>query len=318
MTVGVLVAIFIGFLGVLYLLRKYFRGGVCTSTARLDGKTIIVTGANTGIGKETARDLAKRGARVILACRDLQKAHKALCDIKTDTGNKNVIVRKLDLASLESIRKFAEETLKEEERLDILINNAGVYGHSYAKTCDGFEMHFGVNHLGHFLLTNILLDLLKKSAPSRIVVVGARLHEFGTIKFDDINSEKSYNRLGAYNDSKLANNLFTRELSKKLVGTGVTVNCLHPGVIQTELVRHLPFVQWLQFFFYPVVWLLFKTLVDGAQTTIHCAVAEQLETTSGLYFSDCAVCEPHAKAKDDDVAKQLWDLSAEMVGLKEN
>ncbi|XP_078000730.1 retinol dehydrogenase 13-like [Glandiceps talaboti] len=310
------VAVGLGSVTGLFYLRKYFRGGVSTSTARLDGKTVIVTGANTGIGKETARDLAKRGARVILACRDQERANAALEEIKKSTDNKNVVVKMLDLASLQSVRKFAKEINQEESRLDILINNAGVMWCPYMKTQDGFEMQLGVNHLGHFLLTNLLLDLLKKSTPSRIVNVSSIAHEPGKINFDDINSEKEYSKSAAYGQSKLANILFTRELSKKLQGTGVTVNALHPGVIQTELGRHLnKYIRYAMSVLLAPVFL--KTPVDGAQTSIHCAVEEDLKDVSGLYFSDCIPKEPQPQAQDDEVAKKLWDLSAKMVGLEE-
>ncbi|XP_070577918.1 retinol dehydrogenase 11-like [Ptychodera flava] len=303
---------------VLYLLRNFFKGGVCKSTARLDGKTVIITGANTGIGKETAKDLAGRGARVILACRDLEKANQAAAEVKKTSGNQNVIVKKLDLASLASVREFAADINKEESRLDILLNNAGVMWCPYMKTKDGFEMQFGVNHLGHFLLTNLLLDLLKKSAPSRIVTVSSMGHAFvKRVCFEDLNGEKSYNTMHAYSQSKLANILFTRELSKRLEGTGVTANSLHPGAVDTDLSRYIPRILWniLYAVLYPMWMLVLKMPKDGAQTSIHCAVAEELDGVSGLYFSDCAVKEPTSQAKDDGVAKKLWEVSADMVGL---
>lgn len=157
--------------------RFYFAGSECKSKRRLEGQTAIITGANTGIGYETALDLAKRGARVILACRDAQRADEAANKIRKKSGNGNVIVELVDLASFESIRQFCQRIDENEPRLDILINNAAVFGCPKWHTKDGFEMHFGVNHLGHFLLTNLLLDKIKASAPSRIVNVSARLHE---------------------------------------------------------------------------------------------------------------------------------------------
>lgn len=161
-----------------YLTKKfYFAGGVCHSKARLDGKTVIITGANTGIGKETALDLAKRGARVILACRDLNKSLQAADEIRKKTGNGNVFVKLLDLASLESVRQFAKEINAQEDRIDILINNAGIMACPKWKTKDGFETQFGVNHLGHFLLTNLLLDKIKQTGKARIVNVSSLAHE---------------------------------------------------------------------------------------------------------------------------------------------
>lgn len=160
-----------------YLTKKYyFNGGTCTSRARLDGKTVIITGANTGIGKETALDLASRGARVIIACRDLDKASEAAASIRKQTGNGNVVVESLDLGSFESIRRFCERMISREEKINILINNAGVMRCPKMSTRDGFEMQLGVNHLGHFLLTNLLLDKIKASQPSRIINVSSRAH----------------------------------------------------------------------------------------------------------------------------------------------
>uniref|UniRef100_A0A674GGF2 Retinol dehydrogenase 11 n=1 Tax=Taeniopygia guttata TaxID=59729 RepID=A0A674GGF2_TAEGU len=199
-------------------IRRYVAGGRCKSTARLEGKVVIITGANTGIGKETARDLAKRGARVIIACRDTAKAEAAANEIRAETGNQQVIVKKLDLADTKSIREFAERFLAEEKELHILINNAGVMLCPYSKTADGFEMHLGVNHLGHFLLTFLLLERLKQSAPARIVNVSSLAHHGGRIRFHDLHGEKSYNRGLAYCHSKLANVLFTRELARRLQG----------------------------------------------------------------------------------------------------
>ncbi|XP_066280167.1 retinol dehydrogenase 12-like [Branchiostoma lanceolatum] len=317
---AVVIGVVLGVAGVV-LIRKFCGGGVCRSNARLDGKTVVITGANTGIGKETARDIAKRGARVILACRDLTKAEAAAAEIRHDTGNGNVVIEKLDLASLKSVREFAARVNAKESRLDILINNAGIMTCPQWKTKDGFEMQFGTNHLGHFLLTNLLLDLLKKSAPSRVVNVSSLAHTGGHIHFDDINLERSYNPIKAYCQSKLANVLFTKELDRKLQGTGVTTYSLHPGSIPSELQRHLDASYgWLYFFLKPLfiagLWFFGKTRQQGAQTSIHCAVSEGLETSSGQYFTDCAPTEPIPEAKDEAVAKKLWELSEKMVGLK--
>ncbi|XP_067874332.1 retinol dehydrogenase 13 [Heterodontus francisci] len=301
----------------LILLRRWFSGGVCKSKVRLDGKTVIITGANVGIGKETAQDLAHRGARVILACRDLEKANKTAEEIRKASGNGNVLVQKLDLASLQSVRSFANKILETETRLDILINNAGIMRCPKWKTEDGFEMQFGVNHLGHFLLTNLLLDLLKKSTPSRIVTVSSLAHIRGKIHFDDINLDNDYNPAVSYEQSKLANVLFTRELAKKLKGTGVTANSLHPGVVMTELARHMmPNLSlWFKILIASIAIVAFKNPWQGAQTSIYCAVAEELDNVSGLYFSDCCAKEPAPQARDDDDAKKLWELSEKMVGL---
>ncbi|XP_018609724.1 retinol dehydrogenase 12 isoform X3 [Scleropages formosus] len=222
-------------------------GGRWSSAARLDDKTVIITGANTGIGKETARDLAHRGARLILACRDAEKAEAAKKEITEDSGNQNVVVMKLDLSDTKSIRDFAE-----------LINK------------------------GHFLLTYLLMDLIKRSAPARIVNVSSTAHTWGAINLDDINSEKSYDAKKAYGQSKLANILYTRSLAKRLEGTGVTAYSLHPGVVQSELWRHLSTpLQLAVKVFSPFT----KTAVQGAQTSIYCAVEPELEKESGGYYS---------------------------------
>ncbi|KAK2853610.1 hypothetical protein Q5P01_006271 [Channa striata] len=300
----------------LLALRRWMAGRVCRSKVGLEGKTVLITGANTGIGKETALDMAKRGARVILACRDMTKARIAADYIRQKSGNGNVVVKKLDLASLQSVRDLAKDVQENEERLDILINNAGIMQCPKWKTKDGFEMQFGVNHLGHFLLTNCLLDLLKKSAPSRIVIVSSLAHETGRIHFDDINLDGNYKPEISYCQSKLANVLFCRELAARLQDTGVTVYSLHPGVIRTELGRYFfpTLALWKRILLIPFV-MLIKSPWEGAQTTIYCAVDESLANVSGLYYSDCAPKMPAPQALDDVAAKNLWDLSASMVGL---
>ena len=299
------------------VIKKYVAGGVCTSKTTMTGKTVIITGANAGIGKATAIDMAQRGARVIIACRDLKRGEAALKDIVEETGSKEIALKQLDLASLKSVRKFADDINKTEPSVHVLINNAGLaYPPKQSKTEDGFELTMGVNYLGHFLLTNLLIDLLKKSAPSRIVVVASSVHQLLTkeFKFDNMNSEKFYDQWDAYGQSKLACILFTRELAKQLEGSGVTINALHPGVIVTELVTNFsnPVVM---FFLMQGLYLLAKSPEQGAQTTIHLAVSKELKDVSGLYFSDCKIKEPSKEAQDDGAAKKLWEVSADMVGL---
>lgn len=302
--------------GGVFLLKNYFAGGVCRCKGKLDGKTVIVTGANTGIGRETALNLAGRGARVILACRNLSKGEKAAVEIQSRTGNKKVVVKELDLASLKSVRKFAREINETEDRLDVLINNAGIMRCPFWKTEDGFEMQFGVNHLGHFLLTNLLVDILQRSQPSRIINVSSLAHTRGKIRFDNLQSEIEYNPGPAYAQSKLANVLFTRELNKRLEDTNVTVAAVHPGVVRTELGRHLSITKsyLASFTLAPIAWVFFKTPEQGAQTTIHCTLADDIE--SGTYYSDCKPKEVAEQAKDDAAAKKLWEVSADLVGLK--
>ncbi|XP_030013060.1 retinol dehydrogenase 12 isoform X1 [Sphaeramia orbicularis] len=301
------------------VLRKWIAGGVCRCSVRLDGKTVLITGANTGIGKETSRDMARRGARVIMACRDLTRAERAAEEIRQSTGNGNVVIRHLDLASMYSVRQFAKDFIDSEDRLDILINNAGVMMCPKWLTEDGFETQLGVNHLGHFLLTNLLLPKLKSSTPSRVVNVSSIAHRGGRIDFDDLFfSRRPYSALESYRQSKLANVLFTRELGQRLRGTGVSTFCLHPGVIRTELGRHVEgWFPLLGMLLRLPSLLLMKTPTQGSQTTVYCAVTPGLEGLSGRYFSDCAEKETAPEGRDDAVARRLWDESARLVGLKD-
>ncbi|XP_054861632.1 dehydrogenase/reductase SDR family member 13-like isoform X2 [Amphiprion ocellaris] len=291
----------------------------CQSAAKLHGKTAVVTGANTGIGKTTAMDLARRGAKVILACRDRRRAEAAVQEIIQETGNQQVIFMQLDLASLQSVRSFADNFLKSESRLDLLINNAGLI--SDGKTEDGFGMIFGVNHLGHFLLTVLLLDRLKASGPSRVVNVSSGAHKQGKVDFNCLTTHKdsslgsSYFQLyQKYCNSKLCNILFTYELAKRLQGSDVTCYSLHPGFIKTEIARY--YSLWFQLLFAPLVWLLAADADSGAQTSLHCALEPGIEHLSGHYFTQCApLTTIDPKARDDATSRKLWELSQTFCGL---
>ena len=206
------------------------QGGQFKKNTRIDGKIVVITGANSGIGKETAIDLAKRGGKIYIACRDIKRGEEALKEVKEKSGSDKIYFLQLDLASLDSVREFSKKFHEVEYQLDILINNAGIMACAKGKTKDGFELQLGTNHLGHFLLTNLLLDLLKAAAPSRIVNVASILHRIGRINKTDLMRDKSYNRWLVYGQSKLANVLFTHELAQKLQGSGVTANSLHPGL----------------------------------------------------------------------------------------
>ena len=282
----------------------------------------------SGIGKETARDLHRRGARIILACRNTEDAQKAANDIEARNakfiqGNGELVVAKLDLSSLASVRAFAQNIIESEERVDILINNAGTWSHpsTRSETKDGFEQTIGVNHFGPFLLTNLLTDKMAHSPelPSRIINVASRAHERGEIKLDDINSEKEYNGFAAYSQSKLANILFTNELSEKLKDKNqdVSVYSLHPGVIYTNLYREFDQQYGLLVKIgCAFVWPFLKSSKEGAQTTIYCATEESLAPETGKYYCDCAEKYPSPHALDKDTAAELWEMSEKLVGLK--
>ncbi|XP_067000506.2 retinol dehydrogenase 11 [Anabrus simplex] len=287
--------------------------GVFRSKKRMDGKTVIVTGANTGIGKETALELAKRGARVILGCRDLERGKKAQDEIIVNSGNKNVVLHKLDLSSLNSVREFAQTIINTESHLEVLINNAGCGGLPYKKTADGLDLVMQTNYFGPFLLTVLLLGLLKKSAPSRIVVVSSVLHYFSTLRVENINDKKPFHYVMAYNDSKMANILMANELARKLKGTGVTCNSLHPGVIKTDIWRNAPFAGIVMKLLFGIFW---KNVNEGAQTTLYLAVSEEVEGVSGKYFVDCKEASTRRTAQDIQLAKKLWEKSEELVKLQ--
>ncbi|TNM94781.1 hypothetical protein fugu_017540 [Takifugu bimaculatus] len=321
MSTPLLIAAIVGG-GVLLLMRRLFPVQKAVKLLRypadtMRGKTVIVTGANCGIGKALAGELLKLQARVVMACRDQQSAQEAAQDLKNQAGPEQgeVVIKHLDLASLRSVRKFCEEIIEEEEKIDVLINNAGIYQCPYSKTEDGFEMQFGVNHLGHFLLTHLLLDLLKASSPSRIVVVSSKLYKYGDINFDDLNSEKSYDKAFCYSQSKLANLLFTLELARQLEGTGVTVNALTPGIVRTRLGRHVQMPFLAKPLFHLASLVFFKSPLEGAQTPLYLACSPEVEGVSGKCFANCEEEELMPKATDEQAAKRLWDISRRMVGL---
>ena len=268
-------------------------------------KICVVTGGNTGIGKATVAGLAQRGATVVIACRDVDKGKAALEEIAAKTGANDLHVMRLDLASLESVRSFAAAFTAKFTRVDVLVENAGVMTQKRQLTADGLEMNFGVNHVGHFLLTELLLPLLKASAPSRIVVVSSNLHSSGKIDFDDIAMEKSWR--GSYPRSKLANMLFVRALAKRLVGTKVVVNGLHPGVISTDLARDYaaPIRLMAKWFF--------QSPEQGARTSLYLATASEVAEISGRYFADAKAKQPGAVALDDVLAERLWTVTERLV-----
>lgn len=293
--------------------RFFLKGESYTKKTKIDGKVAIVTGANSGMGKETAIDLARRGGKVYLACRDTKKGEDALKEVKEKSKSSNVHFLQLDLASLDSIREFSAKFHTMENCLHILVNNAGVMACAKSLTTDGFEMHLGTNHLGHFLLTNLLLDLLKQTTPSRIVVVSALAHKFGTINKEDLMSENSYSRFKAFCQSKLANNLFVKELSKKLEGSGVTVNAANPGIVISGFLSRLP--EMIKTVVEPVLRQFLQTPKEGAQTSIFLSVDPEVEKISGKYFGNLKENDPSDDSKNDELSCWLWQKSEELLKL---
>ena len=300
--------------------KLYAASSPYNSDTRMDGKTVIITGANRGIGFATAIDLAHRGARVILACRNMDAANEAVSKIVTKTDNQQVTAMKLDLASFASIRSFVQEFEKKEQQLHVLINNAAMLGPETRQlTEDGNEIQFQSNHLGPFLLTCLLLPLLRKSAPSRIVMLSSLAHRLVCkLDFENLNSEKSYNSFNIYNRSKLCALLFTRHLSDLLKGTKVTINAVHPGITQTQLVNSLVkaigFKQFISLFF-KLTQIIGKTEKEGCQTTILVAVDPALENTSGKYFNDGRLTRPSFLALNSELAQKLWIVSMNLCKL---
>jgi retinol dehydrogenase 12 len=268
-----------------------------------EGRVAFITGANTGIGLVTARELARAGARVFIACRSQARAEQARAAIRQATG-KDVALIALDLSDLSSVRRAAESFLAERLPLHLLINNGGVAGQR-GLTRDGFELTFGTNHLGHFLLTELLLARLKESAPARIVTVASRAHvRVKALPFAALRtSTPSLTGLPEYGVSKLSNVLFSAELARRLEGSGVTTYALHPGVVATDVWRHVPgFIRGL-------MKLGMLSAEEGALTTLHCATAPEAAQESGLYYDEQKLKEPSALARDRQLAQELWTKS---------
>lgn len=293
--------------------------GINKSSKHLVGKVVIVTGGNAGIGFETSKDLADRGARVIIACRNEGRGNKARDQIIAATGNQDVHYRSLDLASLTSVRKFADDFNNTENRLDILINNAGVAEGDNVKTEDGLQLGMQINHFGPFLLTNLLLPKLKASAPSRIINVSSIAYRAGVVDFQNLNLEKetdeTFSFMKLYSNTKLCNVYMTVELERQLKGTGVTVNCLHPGAVDTNILNGLE-KPWVKYLYKPVFRFVSKTSWEGAQTSIYLAVSPEVNDVSGRYFSDCSEQKLTKVARDPEIARKLWEVSERLVKLQ--
>ncbi|CAH8874605.1 unnamed protein product [Trichobilharzia szidati] len=308
----------------------------CAICKRLDGKVALVTGCNTGIGLYTASELARRGATVIMACRNMERAEKAKNQLLEKYGDSNpdclkidvacnevissltpieadqLIIELLDLASLKSIREFVGKIISRFTRLHYLINNAGVLLYNYEKTEDNFETTMGVNYFGHFLLTELLLPLLKTSAPSRIIIVSSMGHYYGNIYKPDLQCNKG--GFSAYNASKLGNVLHAFELSKRLKDTGVDVVSVHPGFVYTEIQRGMSTN--LLKILTPIIKPFLSSSWKGAQTTLYTVLTDNL--ISGGYYSNCTMKEPASIVKNDQERKWFWNRTCELLNIDHN
>jgi retinol dehydrogenase 14 len=276
------------------------------------GRTVLVTGGSGGIGKATALGLATMGAHLAITGRDRGRAEDAAREIRT-AGGGQVDVFVADLSSQSEVRRLADEVLQSLPRINVLVNNVGGYWNTRHVTDDGLERTFALNHLAPFLLTNLLLDRLKQSAPSRVVTVASHAQAMGRMDFDDLQGERSYSGARAYNQSKLANVLFTYELARRLRDTSVTANALHPGVVRTSFGAEDPAV--VQRLFIPFLMYFMKAPAQGAATSIHLASAPDLEQVTGCYFADNKPKRSSERSYDEAAAARLWQVSADLVGL---
>jgi retinol dehydrogenase 14 len=277
----------------------------------MQGKTVIVTGASSGIGKATATALSQQGARIILICRCDSKGRAAMREITSVTGNPQVDLLLCDFASQRQIRRVANEILMLTDRLDVLVNNVGVIVNKRTLTEDGLEMTFAVNHLGYFLLTNLLLELLRSSDKARVVNVAADAHAWvKQFDFDNLQGEKNYSQWQVYALSKLCNILFTYELARRLQNTAVTVNCLHPGLVATNFLEN---AGWKVRTLSKVVKYFLLGAEKGSSTSVYLATSPKVEGITGQYFENCKPVRTSALSYDESLAKRLWEVSEQFV-----
>lgn len=277
----------------------------------MEKRVALVTGANAGMGKATAIALARRGMHVVMLCRDQARGEAALCEIRRASGSEEVTLMLCDLGDMAQVRRFSAAFHAAYARLDVLINNAGVICLGRQETKDGLELQFGVNHIGHFLLTNLLLDRMGPGA--RIVVVGSGAHRVGRIDFDDLAMKRSYSVVAGYSRSKLCNLLFTRALARKLLGAGITVNCVHPGAVATDIAinRRTGFGRTIT----RVLGWVARTPEQGAATAIHVATSDACAGITGEYFAGGKLARSSRRSKDMRLAEALWAVSLRITGL---
>ena len=276
------------------------------------GKLCMVTGATSGIGKETAQVLAQAGAEVVVVGRNREKSETTVDRIKQQTGNPAVEYMLADLSSQAEIRQLAETFKRQHERLDVLVNNAGAFFLWRQKSVDGIEMTFALNHLGCFLLTILLLDTLKASTPARVINVSSDSHEGETIDFDHLQGKRIYNGFRAYGESKLANIYFTYELSRRLEGTGVTVNAMHPGFVATNIGTNNG---WVVRAIRPLMDLFALSAEEGADTINYLAISKEVERITGKYFIKRKAVPSSSISYDESLARRLWQASMKLTGL---
>jgi NAD(P)-dependent dehydrogenase (short-subunit alcohol dehydrogenase family) len=276
-------------------------------------KVCVITGGTDGIGKAAACELAIQGARVLIHGRDPDKGVRAVTELRARSRNPQIEFLQADFSSLAEVRGLAVAVQERAPRVDVLINNAGGFFGRRILSQDGFEMTFAVNHLAPFLLTHLLLDTLKSTPLSRIVTTASAAHKGATLAFEDLQVPGKYSGLRCYGRSKLANILFTRALSRRLLGSGVTATCLHPGFVRTAIGRDIdaPFGRWI----FGLMSRFARRPEQGARTLVYLAASPLVHGASGGYYFDCRPIPPAPAAQDDDVAERLWDVSARMVGL---
>jgi len=281
------------------------------------GKTVLITGANRGIGKETTRAIAGRGATIVMGCRNLAIAQPVCEAIRKESGNPQIEVMHVDLASLGSIREFAKQFCEKYQQLDVLFNNAGVLCLSREETLDGFEKTMGINYFGHFLLTRLLLPVLEQTPEARIINVSSIAHLWGRIDLSDLNFQKGYQGMKAYARSKLALVLFTQELAERLRGSNVTANSLYPGLVETEMWNLVPEQKWYQVILRMAERLILISKQEGAQTGIYLACSDEVKGITGKYFYRKRARITSRRCKDIRLQKELWQLSEKLTGLSE-
>jgi NAD(P)-dependent dehydrogenase (short-subunit alcohol dehydrogenase family) len=272
-------------------------------------KVCMITGANSGIGKVMALELANMGANMVMVCRSKERGERAQKEIIAQSGNDSVELMIADLSLMREVRELAEEFRKKHDRLHVLINNAAMWPTKKMMTKEGLEMQFAINHLSHFLLTNLLLDIIKTSAPARIINVSSGLHRRVKMDFNNLQAEKSYRHMGVYGRTKLANVYFTKELARRLNGTGVTVNAFTPGMVSTNLGRYMSGIsQWF--------WRTFSGSAEkGAETGVYLATSPEVKGVTGKYFVNGKEVKSSKISYDVGIAKRLWKVSGELAGL---